>query len=105
MENKRKNFGELTQSEKQKVIQFRRQNGELFTRTRTIVTIRLLTYFILIFIWSLMRHYSIKLIPYASLLWILIIFYSLVDSYILRRDNETWYYQNIDKLYENEILK
>ncbi len=46
MENKRKKFGELTQSEKQKVIQYRRQNSELFTKTRTIVTIRLLTYFI-----------------------------------------------------------
>ena len=105
MENKRKKFGELTQSEKQKVIQYRRQNNELFTKTRTIVTIRLLTYFILIFLWSLMSHYSIKLIPYAALLWILAIFYTIVDSYILSRDDENWYNQNIDKLYEKEIIK
>lgn len=105
MEDKRKKFSELTQSEKQKVIQYRRQNGELFTRIRTIITIRLLTYFILLFLWSFMSKYSTKLIPYATLLWILAIFYSVVDSYILRRDDENWYYQNIDKLYENEIIK
>ena len=49
-----------------------------------------------------MSHYSIKLIPYAALLWI---FYTIVDSYILSRDDENWYNQNIDKLYEKEIIK
>ena len=105
MENKRKSFVELSQSEKQKIIQYRRQNGELFTKTRIIVTIRLLTYFILLFLWSLMSHYSIKLIPYAALLWILAIFYTIADSYILRQDDENWFNQNIDKLYEKEIIK
>lgn len=52
-----------------------------------------------------MSHYSIKLIPYAALLWILAIFYTIVDSYILSRDDENWYNQNIDKLYEKEIIK
>lgn len=105
MENKRKNYNELTTIEKQQIIQYRKRNGECFTKTRILLIIKLCSYFLLTFINSVISNYSPKLFLFGALLWVLTMFYIIADAYLIRYDDENWYYKNIEKIYEKEILK
>ena len=95
----KKSYQELTNSEKQEVMSYRKLNKEFWIGTRPIflaLIILGLVFVVLGFIFHMI---------FIFLAFVPMIIAYIIYCFVLPNETIKWYEDNIDKLYKNEILK
>ena len=97
----KKTWEELTQEEKMKICSYRKLKKEWWN-----VPIRFFSMFILIFAMIfLLSSFILKLNVTLMFIGMALTFVGWICSAISSKESKIWYEKNIDKLYEDEILK